>query len=128
MQINLNNFFVAQMVPEIYAKNTSLKTARWFFFVTHCSFSKQNRRKSCLILWQKYCHFTLKITKMPNSSKVEPIILMISLDRKWIKRSLKWWANRFCKVFLDKFSAKQDVKSLVSTVLWTVEIRSQLFE
>ena len=33
MQIDLNNFFVPQVVPEIYAKNTSFKIARGFFLL-----------------------------------------------------------------------------------------------
>ena len=37
MQIDVNNFFVAQMVPEIYAKNTSFKISWICFFVTHCN-------------------------------------------------------------------------------------------
>ena len=36
MLINVNNFFVAQVVPEINAKNTSLKNIQMWFFVTYC--------------------------------------------------------------------------------------------
>ena len=38
MQMNVNNFLVAQMVPEIYAKNTSFKISQMYFFATHCIF------------------------------------------------------------------------------------------
>ena len=37
MQIDVNNFFIAQMVPEIYAKNTYFKNRQMFIFVTDCT-------------------------------------------------------------------------------------------
>ena len=38
MQIDVNNFFIAQVVPESSAKNTSFKISWMCFFVTHCIF------------------------------------------------------------------------------------------
>ena len=38
MYIDVNNFFVAQVVPEIFAKNTSFKISQMYIFVINCSY------------------------------------------------------------------------------------------
>ena len=52
MQIDGNNFFVVQVVPEIYAKNTYFKNSQMYIFVTDCI---------SLILFQSSCCYSFPI-------------------------------------------------------------------
>ena len=121
MLIDVDNFFVAQVVLEIYAKNASFKISKMCIFVSHCS------------LWT--C-LRVKCLPIPSKDRV-PKVLKIKLPLSNILYSFKstwkviWFLdpNLFAKsVFAKEEKGRKCLATLGSLGLFCLNVKRFLVE